>query len=343
TNGDLCKEPFTATLTATGCNADLVWSTGATMSSITVSTAGTYYAECKSVCETKKSNEVTVTKGTPPVPPVVAVTGSSTLCPGQSATLTATGCTGTVTWSTGATGSSITVSTAGTYFATCTTDCGVSGKSNEVTITTVPAPTKPEITASNKICCPGQTVTLTATGCNGTLLWSTGATSSTITVSEGGDYTVSCSNSCGTTATSEKVTITKIPPVTTPTVTVTNGDLCKEPFTATLTATGCNAELVWSTGATTSSITVSTAGTYYAECKSVCETKKSNEVTVTKGTPPVPPVVAVTGSSTLCPGQSATLTATGCTGTVTWSTGATGSSITVSTAGTYFATCTTDC
>jgi hypothetical protein len=63
-------------------------------------------------------------------------TSAILLCSGQQATLTATGCPGTVTWSTGQTGSSITVSpTSNTnYTATCTSNGCVSGSSNVVSI-----------------------------------------------------------------------------------------------------------------------------------------------------------------------------------------------------------------
>lgn len=59
----------------------------------------------------------------------------TTFCEGQTYTLTASGCTGTINWSTGATGNSILVSTAGTYTATCTVNNETSTQSNSIVIT----------------------------------------------------------------------------------------------------------------------------------------------------------------------------------------------------------------
>jgi pimeloyl-ACP methyl ester carboxylesterase len=65
--------------------------------------------------------------------PTPTISPSSSTVP---STLTANGCSGTVNWSTGASGNSISVSTAGTYTATCTNSpCTVSGNGS-VTVTT---------------------------------------------------------------------------------------------------------------------------------------------------------------------------------------------------------------
>lgn len=60
---------------------------------------------------------------------------TTTFCEGQTYTLTATNCTGTINWSTGATGNSIQVSTGGTYTATCTVDNETSAAGNSIVIT----------------------------------------------------------------------------------------------------------------------------------------------------------------------------------------------------------------
>lgn len=58
----------------------------------------------------------------------------TTLCEGQSYTLSATGCDGGIVWSTGAVGTSIQVSTAGTYTATCFANNETSPPSNSIVI-----------------------------------------------------------------------------------------------------------------------------------------------------------------------------------------------------------------
>ncbi|MER0442955.1 gliding motility-associated C-terminal domain-containing protein, partial [Emticicia sp. W12TSBA100-4] len=78
------------------------------------------------------------------------------------ATLTATGCTGSLKWSTGSTSASIIVSTAGTYTATCINSCGESGASNVVVITTGSSPAAPVISTNRNSLCNAETATLTA-------------------------------------------------------------------------------------------------------------------------------------------------------------------------------------
>ncbi len=84
-------------------------------------------------------NMITLTTPAGCIPPGAPVISSSSvlLCSaGQSAQLTATGCTGTLTWSTGQMGSNITVTPSGTtsYTATCTVNGCVSSPSNPLTI-----------------------------------------------------------------------------------------------------------------------------------------------------------------------------------------------------------------
>ena len=74
--------------------------------------------------------------------PMLSASSSGQVCSGASTTLSASGCTGTINWNTGATGSSILVSPASTttYTATCTeTDCPV-GTMASITVTIAPCP-----------------------------------------------------------------------------------------------------------------------------------------------------------------------------------------------------------
>ncbi|MER0442906.1 hypothetical protein ABR854_25715, partial [Emticicia sp. W12TSBA100-4] len=234
--------------------------------------------------------------------------------------------------------SSISVSTAGTYTATCINSCGESGASNVVTITTGTTPAAPVISSNKTSLCNAETATLTATGCAGSLKWSTNATGSSISVITAGSYTATCINSCGESGVSNVVVITTGSSPAAPVISTNKNSLCNAE-TATLTATGCTGSLKWSTNATGSSISVSTAGSYTATCSNSCgESGVSNVVVITTGSSPAAPVIS-TNKNSLCNAETATLTATGCTGSLKWSTNATGSSISVSTAGTYTATC----
>lgn len=70
--------------------------------------------------------------------PTLSQTGTASLCPGGSITLQASGCTGTLRWSTGATTSNISIQNTGTYSATCETSCGISQVSQSLIVQGIP-------------------------------------------------------------------------------------------------------------------------------------------------------------------------------------------------------------
>lgn len=202
---------------------------------------------------------------------IVVTPNTSVIAPGQSVTLTASGCTGgTYSWSNGQTGASISVApnTVGTttYTVACSTggtaDASITVQNNTISVT----PPSSSVTA-------GTPVTLTASGCNGgTYSWTNasgapagtpgGTGNSTYTVNAGGgtfQYTVSCSTGgqASATITGSTTPITINPP----SASVTVGS------PQTFTATGCTGGTIsWTNGGTSigtgNSVTVNaTSGT----------------------------------------------------------------------------------
>ncbi|MGC4048653.1 MAG: hypothetical protein QM757_03885, partial [Paludibaculum sp.] len=110
----------------------------------------------------------------------------------------------------------------------------------------------PEVTVTNN--CDG-TSTLSTTA-EGSLLWNTGDTTSSITVTEPGDYSVTVTLPGGCTSEAGVGTAAPKTAPNAPLVAVTNN--CGNSVLST-DATG---SLLWSNGATTSSITVSDAAAY---------------------------------------------------------------------------------
>ncbi|MFC0776095.1 SprB repeat-containing protein, partial [Terrimonas alba] len=204
-----------------------------------------------------------------------------------------------------------------------------------VTITVKATPPIPDVIVSDN--CDG-TSTLTANNASGSLLWSTGATTNSISVNTAGVYTVTqtidgCTSAAGSGTANPKTG----PPD--PVITATNN--CNE--TTTLTASATSGTFSWSTGATTSSITVNSAGIY-----SVTVTDNNNctaTASVTIGQPAAALALTSSKVDVLCFGNatgSIDLTVSGGTTpySYVWSNGAATQDITALAAGTYSVTVT---
>jgi hypothetical protein len=315
---------------------NILWSTGATTPSITVSASGTYSVQnIVGGCPTLTSNTITVTVASSLSTPTISPAGPVTLCPSGSVTLTSSSATNNV-WSNGATTQSITVNTAGSYFVHLDNGSCTSPNSATVTVTNGSAPAAPTITAGGPTTfCAGGSVTLTSSA-GTSYLWSTGATTQSITVSTAGTYTVQVTNAAGCqspVSAGTTVTVNALPAA--PTITAGGPTTFCAGGSVTLTSSAGTAYL-WSTGATTASITATTAGTYTVQVTNAagCQSPASAGTTVTVNAAPSAPTITAGGPTTFCAGGSVTLTSS--TGTAyLWSTGATTASITATTAGTY--------
>ncbi|MBD2700859.1 hypothetical protein IC229_09430 [Spirosoma sp. BT702] len=307
---------LTAQVSPTG-SYTYVWSAP---SGITLSGANTATAVASSLTATG-TRTFTVTVSSSPVcftTATVTVTvnalptatlSSATICVGQSVVLTATGGTS-YTLSTGATSTSgsftLTPATSTTYSVTVANTSGCRSTTTGA-VTVNPLPTA-GLTPSSAAICAGQSVVLTATGGTSYTL-STGATntSGSFTVTPGATtpYSVTVANASGCRSTTT-ATVTLSPSVTAvfPSATICAGQ------SATLIATGgtsytfsngtnnTNGQLIVAPATTTTySVTVANA--------SGCRSTANSTVTVN------PAVTATLGSTTICAGQTATLSATG--------------------------------
>ncbi len=109
--------------------------TSASADSLLITTTGIYSASYTSSCGTIVNTPIiTITTGTAPNPPSITANKMS-ICGTETTQLIASNCTGKITWSNGATTSSIVVNTAGTYTATCTNGCATSQASTPLIMT----------------------------------------------------------------------------------------------------------------------------------------------------------------------------------------------------------------
>lgn len=199
----------------------------------------------------------------------INTSGPSTFCAGDSVVLTASAGS-TYLWSTSETTQSITVNSSNTYTVTVTGSCGTSTASQSVTVDPLPFAS---ITANGPTnFCQGGSVTLTAAG-SGPFLWSTGATTASISANTTNTYILSVTNGCGTDTASQSVLVDPAPSAMisgAPTVVCPNE-------TITLIASG-GTDYLWSTGATTTSITINTGGTYSVTVNTSCGSDMSSVI-----------------------------------------------------------------
>lgn len=250
------------TLTSTSASSYL-WSTGATTQSITVGTSGNYTVTTNSGGCGGTSVATTVNANSAPTTPTVTASSSLNVCPGKILTLQSSAANGYL-WSTGATTRSIAVSAGGTYWVKAYSGPNCSAQSSNQVVTMLTAPATPSISANGSLALTAShpSVVLTSTTAN-SYSWSSGQATRAITVTTQGAYrvTVTGSNGCQATSTAALISANGCTPPAVPTITLSGSAVITSGQSVTLTSSTAGGYL-WSTGATTKSITVTTAGTY---------------------------------------------------------------------------------
>ena len=176
--------------------------------------------------------------------------------------------------------------------------------------------------------CAGTTSTLNAGNPGATYIWSTGATTQTITVNTTGTYAVTITDNAGCTA-SDAVTVTV---VAAPNANLgTDVAICAGE-TVLLDAGNPGCTYLWNTGATTQTITVTTAGTYTVLVTNPAGCTDNDAIIVTVS--PLPSV-DLGADVSICAGTTTVLDAGNPGATYLWNTGATTQTITVGISGTY--------
>ena len=322
-NTSICQGQTTTLCAPTGFGSYL-WSNGSTSQCLTVNASGSYSVVVSGgtlgQCTVSTSSVVTVN----PLPSC-SITGNSSFCPGGSTQLCATTGMSSYLWNNGSTSSCMTANAETTYSVTMTDANGCSSTcSKPVTLNNTP----PSSISGNNSFCQGTSTQLCGTPGMASYLWSNGGTSQCTVVNTAGTYTVTVTNFQGCTATSNKTV--SITPQSTLSITG-NSSYCQGGSTQ-LCATSGFFSYLWSTGATTSCITVNSPGTYTAigTSSNGCVSNVNKTITMT-----TPSSCSITGSTNVCPGGSTQLCATANASSYLWSTGATTQCINTGTAGTY--------
>ena len=223
------------------------------------------------------------------------------VCDGESATLTASGGTS-YAWESGETTESITFAPSSneSFTVTVTDDNGCT----DTTTATVTVNPNPTAVVNDAVICSGETASLTASG-GTSYAWEGGETTESIILDPAfaGTYSVTVTDDNGCT----DIAIATITVNPNPTAIVNDVIVCEgEP--ATLTASG-GTSYAWESGETTESITLdpAAAGTYSVTVTD--DNGCSDTVTSTATVNPNP--TAAVNDAVVCDGESATLTASG--------------------------------
>ncbi len=289
------------------------------IANVTMAASGTYSLL---VTTGSCSNITTASISITPNPTLSISGGTVAICAGSSVTLTASGA-ATYSWNNGAVTSTIAPTpTANASYTVIGTAAGCTGTAVK-SITVSPIPTI-AVTGNTLICGTGTNV-LTANGAN-TYSWNNGATTASISVSPTitTNYTVVGTNTVGNCINTFTTAITV---AANPTVSITGGTAAVCPGSAiNLTASGANT-YSWNTGAATSTIAPTpTANASYTVVGT--NTAGCTNIAVQAVTVNAAPSVSIIGTSSICVGQNATLTASGA-NTYSWNTGSALASIVV--------------
>jgi hypothetical protein len=285
-----------STLSTTDYTGTLLWNTTETTPSITVASSGDYtVTQTVNGCTSVQGSGTTAPKTIPP-PPVVIVTDNC-----GSSVLTASNYSGTLLWNTSQTSASINVTSAGVYTVNQTENGCVSANGSG-TASPKAIPPMPTVNVFDQC---GSSI-LTASDFTGTLMWSTTESTTSITVTSAGNYTV---NQTEGGCISPNANATAAPQDVPPMPTVNVSDNCGY---SVLTASDFTGSLLWNTTETTPSITVAYAGNFtVTQTVNGCSSMEG----IGNAAPNSFPVVSLGPDFIICANQSVSLSVsnTGCT------------------------------
>ncbi|OFY87529.1 MAG: hypothetical protein A3F72_17950 [Bacteroidetes bacterium RIFCSPLOWO2_12_FULL_35_15] len=269
-----------------------------------------------------------------PVPTVSSAGNITSICPGDSVLLTASGSYSSYTWFKGSTqvgtGQTYYAKAAGSYQVYVTDGTGCPGYSSflQINVTPISAVIAP---SGATTFCQGGNVILDAGSGYASYLWSSGQATQSITVTATGTFNVTISNgSCNVTSAQITVTVNPVPSV--PSITPSGATTFCMGQNVTLTASPATS-YYWSTGAVTQAITVNQSGNYTVTAYNATNCSAISAATIVTVNNPAA-IITPSASTTFCQGDSITLTVSA-NSTYLWSNSLTTQSIVVKQAGTY--------
>ncbi len=316
----ICASSYVLNAGAQDPGTTFEWSNGSTNQTLTATTSGQYYVVGTSSFFCQTADTINIILKTP----VIVNAGiDQTICAGSNALLSASGSGTSYLWSTGATSSAISVtpSLTASYLVTASGSNGCVAKDSvKVTVNS-----SSFVNLGPDISQCASTVTVNAGSSSNTYLWSTGATTSSINITNSGVYFVKATIIGGCSA-YDTIAVTLNPAIT-----VNLGqNITQCGGSVSLNASNTGSTYMWNTGSTNQNFTTFSGGTYYVTVTSFAGCSVSDTILVTIKPLPVvnlgPDVFACSPNITL---------STSSNGSYLWSTGASTQNILVNNAGTY--------
>ena len=315
-------EGGTTSLSVSPFGAEYEWSTGSTSGFILADSAGTYTVTVTDANGCTGIDAITVTSS-----PTLAVeiSGDTSFCEGGTASLSVSPFGADYEWSTGSTSGFILADSAGTYTVTVTDANGCTGI-DAITITS--SPTLAVEISGDTTFCEGGTASLSVSPFGADYEWSTGSTSGFILVDSAGTYTVTVTDINGCVGT-DSITINSAPSLS---VEIKGTSTFCEGTSTTLEVEGSYSIYEWSTGATTATIDIDTAGIYAVTVTNVSGC--TGEATFSTTTETIPSF-SILGEKNICAGGSTILMVDTSFDTYTWSNGETSQAVEIDLPGMY--------
>ena len=309
------------TLNAQNPNATYHWSTGDTSAQITVSASGNYWVNVTNHCgSTADTIQVFVD---PLLPPSLGVDRMFCNSGGELLSVPFSPNT-TYVWQDGSLANTFTATVSGTYHVTVSNACGTF--SDTVVLTAI-SPQPLSLGADRIVCNGDSTLLKIPNGLSGSVMWSTGATSDSVFIKNDGSYWVSVTNACGTVGDTLDITfLNHSELLQDDTLQICPGGSLQ--LTSPLAGNGN----LWSTSATSQSISVAQPGHYWLQVSAACGTVSDTVVVIGAGNTSVNLGPDLTG----CPSDSIGLDAGVVNATYNWSTGASSQTIQATSSGAYW-------
>ncbi len=308
----------TIILSANNVTGDYSWQDGSDADTFLVTVSGTYTLTIENYCGTD-TGDVLIMYQQLLFPPDLGPDFS--LCPGETAVLSSGNNGPGITWQDQSTADTLVVNSAGTYYVSVSNNCFTYTDTVIVSIENTP----PSVVLPDQLnLCQGSNVTLDPGLSGVTFNWSDGSDDPTLVISAPGEYSLTATSACGSDA---------------DTVIILDGG--PAPFVSLGADTSvCTGEVInlnpaflnvdtwlWMDGSMNPQFTTSSSGQVNVQVANACGTAYD---TMQISLLPLTPILALGSDTSLCSGETFTLSISDPTVDIVWSDGSTGNTLVAS-------------